>query len=325
MAKKLAFKNHIEKASDLTTSRVQTRAGFIALALEKNDLAIPYVEEVKALKNIALKAKNPIDLLKIKNLQFSLLTASGLSDKAINHLNAIDKKEAIKGLIENFLEPAGKDFINELVYRYLLIKGDSLGGKARNLAGKIGEHKFIRSLLSVLNIYKINYKWLDNESYKWKNKSKNDVEIEKRIKGLFWNKKKNNRILLMNINVPLVRKNVDLSLLDGIVDEVQIKGNTVNSIHRISEKYIGFGELKGGIDPAGADEHWKTANSALNRIRTRFKEQQLYPKTFFVGAAIENSMAEEIFKQLNDKTLSNASNLTIDKQLISTCDWLINL
>ena len=36
-----------------------------------------------------------------------------------------------------------------------------------------------------------------------------------------------------------------------------------------------FGELKGGIDPAGADEHWKTGNSALVRIRKAFEDYQV--------------------------------------------------
>ncbi len=35
-----------------------------------------------------------------------------------------------------------------------------------------------------------------------------------------------------------------------------------------------------------------------------------YPDIFFVGAAIENSMADEIWEQLKKGTLSNASNLT---------------
>jgi type II restriction enzyme len=86
-----------------------------------------------------------------------------------------------------------------------------------------------------------------------------------------------------------------------------------------------LGELKGGIDPAGADEHWKTANSALNRIRTSFDKKKLKPQTFFVGAAIENAMAVEIFKLLKSGTMSNAANLTSDKQLTSVCDWIINL
>jgi len=29
---------------------------------------------------------------------------------------------------------------------------------------------------------------------------------------------------------------------------------------------IWSGEIKGGADPAGSDEHWKTATQALNRI-----------------------------------------------------------
>ena len=89
--------------------------------------------------------------------------------------------------------------------------------------------------------------------------------------------------------------------------------------------YIVLGELKGGIDPAGADEHWKTANSALGRIRKSFAKHSKTPGTFSVGAAIENSMAKEIYDQLTKKTLSNAANLTNDTQVISLCEWLVEI
>ncbi|MEK7253780.1 MAG: AvaI/BsoBI family type II restriction endonuclease, partial [Bacteroidota bacterium] len=49
------------------------------------------------------------------------------------------------------------------------------------------------------------------------------------------------------------------------------------------------------------------------------------PHTFFVAAAIENSMATEIFTQLQNRTLSHAANLTHDEQLTGVCDWLVNL
>ena len=62
-----------------------------------------------------------------------LITASGLSDKAVVHLTDQDKTEAIQGLIENFLEPAGAKFVEELVYRFLLTRGDALGGSMRNV------------------------------------------------------------------------------------------------------------------------------------------------------------------------------------------------
>src|SRR3989304_5571313 len=189
MAKKIKFKLPINSVEDLITSREQTRAGFIVLALEKNYLAVPYVEEAKALKSLASQVKKPNELLYIKDLRVGLLTASGLSEKSLNYLNEDDRTLAIKGLIEKFLEPAGEDFIDELVYRYLLTKGDALGGKARNLAGSLGERKFLRSLISVFNISGINYKWKDNDTNTWLDKPSEDTDIEKRIKAIYWKKK----------------------------------------------------------------------------------------------------------------------------------------
>ena len=49
------------------------------------------------------------------------------------------------------------------------------------------------------------------------------------------------------------------------------------------------------------------------------------PKTFFVGAAIEAAMAQEIYQQLEDQTLSNGANLTNETQVVSLCDWLIKI
>lgn len=291
------------------------------MALEKNYIAVPYIEEAKALKALASQVKKPKDLLQVKDLRVGLLTASGLSDKSLNYLNDDDRIIAIKGLIEKFLEPAGGGFIDELVYRYLLTKGDALGGKARNLAGSLGERKFLRSLISVFNLSGINYMWKDNDTNTWLDKPQDDIDIEKRIKAIYW-KKKQDRLMILNTNVPLVNKNVDLSILQGKVEDLKTGKQSI--IHQ-PDKYIALGELKGGIDPAGADEHWKTANSALNRIRVSFDKKKLKPQTFFVGAAIENAMAIEIYKQLQTGTMNNAANLTNDGQLTAVCDWVINL
>lgn len=216
----------------------------------------------------------------------------------------------------------GCRLLDELVYRYLLTKGDALGGKARNLAGVLGERKFLRSMLSVFNLSGINYQWKDDDTDTWLPKPEDDTGIEKRINGFFWSKKGVNRLLIMNITVPIVKKNVDLSILDGTIDDLR-KGKQ-SLIHQIGA-YVALGELKGGIDPAGADEHWKTANSALERIRKSFGNRKKRPQTFFVGAAIENSMASEIFKQLRSGALNNAANLTNDDQLASICEWIVNL
>lgn len=127
------YRSHLNSSDDLVTTHEATRAGFVTLALEKNRKATPYVAEARALQTVASSAKTPADLLKIKGIESGLLTAAGLSDKALSHLLPEDKQEAIKGLIKNFLEPAGAKFVEELVFRFLLTRGDTLGGSMRNI------------------------------------------------------------------------------------------------------------------------------------------------------------------------------------------------
>ena len=303
----MAFNNHLKSYEALITPYEETRAGFIALALEKNRTATPFVEEAKALKVFASRAKTPKDLLEINEIQDSLLTAAGVSDKAKTHLQKEDKQEAIKGLIENFLEPSGKSFVDELVYRFLLTRGDSLGGRMRNLGGKLGEWRFTRIFISTCSVSGVDFEYLDSERQNWILPD-TELEIERRLKGLHWISHGNERTLIYNLTVPIVRKNVDFCLFNCFPDEI-ILGRNRDSVHHKPEKYLALGELKGGIDPAGADEHWKTANSALARIRTAFSDRNCFPKTFFIGAAIETAMAKEIYQQLEDRTLSNSANL----------------
>ena len=139
------------------------------------------------------------------------------------------------------------------------------------------------------------------------------------LRGLSWIAAKGPRTLLYNVTVPLVKNNVDLSLFNCGFNEL-----TREIIHTPSA-YIGLGELKGGIDPAGADEHWKTARSALNRIHEAFAKQKLKPHTFFIGAAIEAKMAGEIWDMLQQRIFENAANLTDEDQISSITGWICTL
>ena len=109
------YREHLNSSKDLETPYEAVRAGFVALALEKNRRATPFVAMARALKAAASKAVTPHDLLTIREIQPGLLTASGVSDKATNHLLDSDKLDAIKGLIETFLEPAGANFVESVI------------------------------------------------------------------------------------------------------------------------------------------------------------------------------------------------------------------
>lgn len=308
----------ITSAENLITKHEETRTGFLKIALEKNRAGDPFVKNALAFKAMVAHTKTPEDLLTIKKIRPFLVTAAGLSDKSLAYLNEEDQTLAVKELIEKFLKPAGSAYIDEAIFRYLLIKGDTVGGIMRNRIGKLGQERLIRMIFSVMNVRAMSCDKLAVNSKVWERADTFFADAEKNLRALHWNLR-GERILLFNAKIPTVDKNVDLCLFDGGLDDF-------NDIVRRNDKAIMFGELKGGIDPAGADEHWKTGNSALNRIRTKFAAVG-FPKvkTSFIASAVERAMAEEIFSQLQDKTLTNAANLTKDDQLAEFCNWLLDL
>lgn len=313
------YLQHLESSKSLETPYEAVRAGFVALALEKNRRATPHVAQARALKAAASQAKSPSGLLGLPEIQQALLTAAGVSDKASNHLEANDKHDAIKGLIENFLEPAGVNFVEELVFRFLLTRGDTLGGSMRNVGGFMAQKKLTRATIAYLKLANHKCQWLHNETKSWSELPEEDADVELSLRGLSWDTAKGPRTLLYNVTVPLVRNNVDLCLFDCAATKVKEDGINTPSA------YIALGELKGGIDPAGADEHWKTAQTALARIREAFSKHKLKPQTFFVGAAIEIKMATEIWKLLTKGSMENAANLTDEAQITSVTRWLCSL
>jgi hypothetical protein len=313
------YQSHLQSSDDLVTTYEATRAGFVALALEKNRKATPYVAEARALQKAASSAQTPTNLLNLKGIEAGLLTAAGLSDKALNHLLPQDREEAIKRLIKNFLEPAGAKFVEELVFRFLLTRGDTLGGSMRNVGGALAQRKLTRAIISTLTIAGISYRWQHSKIRKWVEMTDNDSDIELSLRGLSWQGENGNRTLIYNLTVPLVENNVDMCLFNLAPDELEAtEYNAANS-------YIALGELKGGVDPAGADEHWKTARTALDRIRESFSKVEASPYTFFIGAAVEKKMASEIWSQLENGTLNNAANLNEESQVASISRWLCNL
>ena len=313
------YRDHLTSGDDLVTTYEAIRAGFVALALEKNRRATPYVAEARALQVAASSAKTPAELPTIRDIESGLLTAAGLSDKSKHHLQPQDKREAVNGLIKNFLEPAGAKFVEELVFRFLLTRGDTLGGSMRNIGGVLAQRKLTRAIISTLSIAGNRYRWHDSRTREWLDQTSDDSGIEFSLSGLSWQVNSQSRTLIYNLTVPLVKNNVDLCLFDRNPRAIDA------AKYMIASSYLALGELKGGIDPAGADEHWKTARSALERIREAFSQAGQTPNTFFVGAAIEKKMAGEIWSQLESGVLANAANLNDDSQVASISRWLCSL
>ncbi len=290
----------IQKAADLQTKHSAICEGFLAQALQKTEKAVPFIEEARIFYK-ALKKVTSIDkLLTFQAYRNDLASACGFSDKARSKLTEQELNSAIKKVLDRIFKESGSEFREDILYRYLLTKGDTLGGSMRNFTGASAGTKLTEKIIERLSGGDQKIEVLRGKSGK--------------IQRVIWNE----RTLLFDVKPPLIGKNIDVILINrGDVDTSE------EELLSDKSRYIACGELKGGIDPAGADEHWKTANSALGRIRTRFGRQPI--ALFFVGAAIEISMAKEIFKQLKTGKLSHAANLNEDAQVNDLVDWLLTL
>jgi len=290
---------YIKNPSDLITSREATRSGFIEQASAKFSMADQTVHGAKELIASLKKIKSTKELGS-QNLVPYLAMAAGLSEKAQRQLTLDDKM----AIIENFLKKATKhgwqDFPEEIVFRYLLTKGDSLGGSMRNLTGAIASKKLTKHIAKVLDEAGHQPQIVCDDSGK--------------IKKICWL----DRVLVFDAKSKLIGKNIDLILLKTKTEDCDER-----ALLNDPRAYLACGELKGGIDPAGADEHWKTASAALDRIsRSKLRPT---PKLFYIGAAIESDMADEIYERLSTGALSHAANLTKKDQVSDLVDWIVQL
>lgn len=293
---------HIKSPNDLQTTHKAIVDGFLEQSIAKNDKANPYIKDALRFFNALKKCKTLEDVLNLQDFRNELIAAGGFSDKSKSKFSAAELNNSLKKVLEKIFEGSNHNFREEIVFRYLLTKGDSLGGSMRNLTGSLASRKLISIIKMKLE----------------KNKEKAVFNTSKsgKVQSIKWG----NRVLFFDVTPRFIRKNIDIILLrfDG-------KSKEEKDLLHTPQNYIACGELKGGIDPAGADEHWKTANSALGRIRRSFEIKDQRPKLFFIGAAIEASMSQEIYSQLKKGKLTHAANLTVEKQVEDLVDWLVEL
>ncbi|WP_075173754.1 AvaI/BsoBI family type II restriction endonuclease [Neptunomonas phycophila] len=315
---------YIKKSADLETTYQETKIGFLSIALRKSKEANHYLNLASAFRTIADDYDNPLDLINNDDITVSMCEAAGVSTKARGYLQPNDTKEILTDFVEEYLIAAGANYVDELISRYLLTQGDALGGRMRNIVGGLAGEKLTQNIISALTVRNFEFQYFEKHSQKWINGDKFQEDQSNLVKAIKWTNGEKSRLLYYDLTVPVVKKNIDIVLFNN--SDVNNK-NSKEFKEFISnhDNYLALGELKGGIDPAGADEHWKTANTALTRIRTAFGNLDKSVSTIFIGAAIEAAMAKEIYEQCQSEELSNCANLTKPRQLAEICDWLVKL
>jgi hypothetical protein len=289
--------NSVKSFKDLITTHDRVIAGFKWQAETKYTSANSYYEIANNFVKRASTISDIDEILGDKKLREFALGAAMLSQKSQSHFNESTLKEILKSLID-VSRLNDEAYVYELNNRYFLTAGDSLGGAMRN---KIGQHALSKvDTLLLHTLAKKKYKPVANRNATGK------------ITSIKWD----GRLMYFDKKPKFIGKSIDFIILkDELLNPADIEK---------PDHYLACGELKGGIDPAGADEHWKTASKALERIKDAFTKKGIStPKLFFFAAAIEESMAKEIFHQYKSGELIPA-NINYEAQLLEAIEIVIS-
>lgn len=310
----------IKTADDLVTTHEARRAGFLEAVLRRNAEETPYLAKAKALYTmLKSKTKTSSDVLKLLDIRDAFLDAAGVMQKTRNCLTDIEKQKLFQEFIKKVIAPTGGKYIDEIVYRYLMSLGEQLGGHMRNVIGKAAQSKLTHAIIAQLQLQNLEFK-VHKRNGKWVPGAQYTYKLAEEVRAIQWNNGEYKRMLVYNLTVPGIggrNKNVDIVIFNKQTDD--ISASTMKGLMADAKVLHLMGELKGGIDPAGGDEHWKTTRGALERIREAYKKAYV----IFIGASIEKSMSKEIYTQLQNGQLDYVANLTNADQLAAMCGWIV--
>ncbi|MEK7777026.1 MAG: AvaI/BsoBI family type II restriction endonuclease, partial [Chloroflexota bacterium] len=140
----------IHSAQDLLTSHEATRNGFLEQAFRKAQAANPYIAQAHKLRYELQQSAEPRNVVNNPRIQYELVAAAGFSDKAANYFSTQELRDALLKVLEVIHEQASTDWREEILYRFLLTRGDSLGGTMRNTTGASAQMKFVDAILEAL-------------------------------------------------------------------------------------------------------------------------------------------------------------------------------
>ena len=260
---------------------------------------------------------------------------------------AIEVSRYLNGIVSSLVKIGGVSQTRhiEMLFGNL---GDSLGGISRNEVGRAASAQVIRYIATHMHktgklkriVYSLKGDLEEDEEGKQKPGSEytlnisTDEDIEQILLNLESQRVKYRELLFDNGYSLLLdrqikwQKNQFLATEGGIFEDeteesleeegaddnqqgtykigVDLQSTNDNSF---SMKWAA--ELKGGVDPAGSDEHWKTATQALNRVRTASRRTgRNVPPLSFIATILVERVAREALQWLETGKLKSVYNLT---------------
>lgn len=279
---------------------------------------------------------SPSTLIEYPSLVFYYRNVAMLSNKVMNgvHLSTGSYEEGVTAPSEEVAEELASyfnDIISDLIlecdvtrYRHIVMMvsnlGDSLGGSSRNEVGRVAMVRVISPLIRHLHAeerlsgieYRLKGRIAEGgevegeESRRWKYVTA-DTDIEELLDRFeeyrvwyYTLETKNGSSLLLNRQ---------LTWHDNESGNHHIGPDLHSQVGDVDMLWAA--ELKGGADPAGSDEHWKTATEALDRIlRAAEATSRPQPKLSFIATILVDRVARAAQTWIDEGKLTSVYNLT---------------
>ena len=210
-------------------------------------------------------------------------------------------------------------------YRHIVMMvanlGDSLGGTSRNEVGRVAMLRVINPLVrhlqergwlsSVLYSLKGCIVPCDDDSLGAVKRKRIDITHETDINEML-KRFETYRVLYHALEVSNGSRlllNNQLKWRDDTGETHKIGPDMHSHVGNVDMRWAG--ELKGGADPAGSDEHWKTATESLDRI-LRAAEATGRPKPMlsFIATVLVERVAKDAQSWIDQDKLTSVYNLT---------------
>lgn len=197
--------------------------------------------------------------------------------------------------------------------------GDSLGGVSRNEVGRTAMMRLLNPLVAYLHrqdyLQEIVCSFKDaladsgasRQSMREKIVMDSTVDIDKLLSDFEHRRAKYHELVLRNGSRLLIDRQLNW------IDEAGSAYRIGPDLHAMVETqdFVWAAELKGGADPAGSDEHWKTATQALRRILDAcLATGRDQPALVFIATIFVERVAREAQAWIDDGKLTAAYNLT---------------
>ncbi len=300
-----------------------------------------YIDESKHLREILTRYLNGEKFLE-EELKSYFLVICGITSTTIQYLSKPFTEEIINNLVDSFDGRENSDIIEELVSRFLLVRGLSFNGSVKVITGKIAEEKLKENIISVL--LNASCEIYINSNGKWGEYKDSCCSY---IKGISWNIDGNARTILFNFKIPSVKRNIDFVLFesshkniclkspsgskfvavrDMFSDDYRERIDICTTSHLDAKNCLLIGEIKNVIAPHKAFLFWRESYSPLLKDKKSIEgEIGKEVHSAFVSSVMHKDMILAIYEELESGSLSYAVNLSKDDNVEKFCNWLISI